>query len=129
VREFGKTDIMDQLLKLRNAKINDVINQNDDRVQPLDHGAGSGVSRWHARKRIHEVSDVIAIEAPTIGDVAGISLKVMGSYKKNTPLFMQLNEENLQYIKDTCAEQIADGTKRRVRTASSTIERKRFNKN
>jgi len=100
-RILSKTNLFQQLAQLRNENINEC------------------VCRYRAEKRItkdrnHRLSieeriqlpSTTTIEAPSIGDVTGITMKVIASSKMNSPVFMELTSTNIDYVRKACLWQI-----------------------
>ena len=113
-RPLSKTNIFEQLTKLRSDKLASLLEEN----QPQTLGVFEGMP--YKRIRISEatkkdIPTAIDIDAPTIGPVAGIRMKVLMSWKKTPPLFIELVHANVVYLKDVCEFQLKSNLVKRTR--------------
>jgi hypothetical protein len=54
--------------------------------------------------------EVDTIQSPTLGDAHGIEMKILKwLYRKNAPLYVELDAENLAYLRLACQHQIEHG--------------------
>lgn len=114
-RPLARTDVLEQLQKLREEKYNELLAG----LQPPKPEKSTGLNeeesettmgtRELAKLRVQMPKNAV-IQAPTIGDVNGIELRVTLHAKHASPLEVELLAPNLQYLADACAWQIKDGT-------------------
>jgi hypothetical protein len=51
--------------------------------------------------------EVDTIQSPTLGDAHGIEMKILKMpYRKNAPLYVELDAENIAYLRNACQWQI-----------------------
>ena len=113
-----RTDVVQQLTELRNEKIAAELAKVMQTEQPrhvLTLFAKSGKRRVKRHHRAAIPATTI-IDAPTIGDVAGIPMTVMMS-TKNASLYMECTENNVKYVRDACLSQLESGAIKRPRVS------------
>lgn len=108
-RVMSRTNVIEQLMKLRNDKISQLL------------GASPGMVSAHIEnkpKRIKtetkiEIPSTIVIDAPTIGDATSVSMTILMSWKKTAPLFVELDTVAIAYIIKACRWQLSNGAVKR----------------
>ena len=61
------------------------------------------------------MQSIVEIDAPSIGDVEGITMKVCMSWKRTAPLFVEVDPENIAYLRAACKWQMDNGDYKRRR--------------
>ena len=101
VQVLNGTDIVEQLHALRNAKVNELM-----------EAAGVVKGRFRVsrargvRMKIASLPSIIEIEAPSVGSVAGMPLKVLCG-RGREPLMIELCASTLNYLAEVVDEQIS----------------------
>ena len=110
-RLLSKTNVIEKLTALRNASI---------KLTTPDQS--EGLSAFHvAKKRKGSLKDqmgntgVGTILAPKIGDVEGIVMKILKSPKQTSPLYIELDPENIAYLNRACQWQLNHDDFKRTR--------------
>ena len=65
---------------------------------------------------LHKEIEVDTIQSPTLGDAHGIEMKILKEYRKNAPLYVELDPENIAYLRNACQWQIEHGDFKRHKT-------------
>jgi hypothetical protein len=60
--------------------------------------------------------EVDTIQSPTLGDAHGIEMKILKEYRKSAPLYVELDPENIAYLRNACQWQIEHGDFKRHKT-------------
>ena len=113
-RPLSKTDIFEQLTKLRNDKLASLLQEKQPQ-QTLSLFDGASTYKRISEATELEIPKTIDIDAPTIGPVAGIRMKVLMSWKKTAPLCIELVHANVVYLKDVCEFQLKNNLVKRTR--------------
>ena len=125
-RTLSKSTIIEQLIALR-----------EERRQELNEKGETGESNYieeasifatQRKKRPADKSalpDVISIDAPTVGDVEGITMKVMMG-KSREPLNIELTRENVLYLAKVSQQQIESGVVKNARGRHAQSEEHRI---
>ena len=118
-RALAFTDVFETIVNLRTA---DFENYEESRRPPRLEIDGIDIPTPKRRNISSEVKvgypKIVTIEAPAYGPIDGISMIILSSWNKSSPLFVELTEDNLQYMMDVCKYQIEEGDKKRIRSAS-----------
>ena len=121
-RWMARTDVIGQLVGARNHQIHVLMTKEAKAVEQMtlfDEGP--------SRKRIKiddkvDMPTTAVIDAPTIGDVKGIPMKVMMSWKKTAPLYVELTVDVISYMRSACKWQIDHGCIHRGRDQKKPSE-------
>jgi hypothetical protein len=86
-RRLSRTDVLEQLTKLRNEKLVCLKARHpQERLIMFE-----AITKRITTPEKIDIPSSVEIDEPTIGEVQGISVKVMMSWKQNAPLFVELN--------------------------------------
>ena len=106
-RPLSSTDIFEQLIALRDAQYNALAYKAME--EPTECGASLTQS---VPKRVkvpsYELPEVVTVSAPAVGDISGLSLKVVLT-RPRTALHVELTSTALSYVASVCKHQIASG--------------------
>jgi len=111
-RPLSKTNVIEQLSALRNATTVIDMPAVQDKLQAFGSMSRSAKSaNWSERKKLNSkqmtTCEVDTIQSPTLGDAHGIEMKILKwPYRKNAPLYIELDAENLAYLRLACQHQI-----------------------
>ncbi len=104
-RLLAHTDVIQQLVSLRNEKITELLTKKDDVEQLSLFDDERSTKRIKIDNKV-DMPPNVAINAPTIGDVEGIPIKVMMSWRKTAPLYVELTVDVISYMRSACQWQI-----------------------
>ena len=119
-RLLSRTDVFEQVLNARNAKVLAFVG--NLREAPMVLASVADLSR--PRRSVTRADqlvlpDTITIRTPDIGDVAGIDMEVMVAHKKLfrkcNPLFVMATPANLSYLMAACTWQMEHADIKRCR--------------
>ena len=118
-RALAFTDVFETIVNLRN---DDFENYEESHRPPRLEIDGIDIPTPKRRNISSEVKvgypKIVTIEAPAYGPIDGLSMTILSSWNKAAPLFIELTEDNLQYMMDVCKYQIEVGDKKRTGSAS-----------
>ena len=103
-RLLARTDVIQQLVTARNEKIITIKGEGD-----VEHMSLFDAEPSTKRIKVDEKVDMpttIVIDAPTIGDVDGIPIKLLLSWKKTAPLYVELTADVISYMRNACKWQL-----------------------
>ena len=118
-RMLANTDILEQIQEARNHEVDrllaaqgpeDDLGLDDDRPQ-----------QKRSKTMPDSLPDYVTVQAPTIGDVEGISMKVL-SGKYRDALWVELEASVIDYLAAAASVQITEGTIHRERSTNTTNE-------
>jgi len=115
-RPLSKTNVVEQLTALRNAKTvtNKRVQEELQAFKTTDAKENRKLQSGPLLKRKFDTSrkeiEVDTIQSPTLGDAHGIEMKILKMpYRKNAPLYVELDPENIAYLRNACQWQIEHG--------------------
>jgi len=123
-RPLSKTNIIEQLIELRNVHAT---------APPVPERLNSFAPKatprpCRANVIVDEIAGVGTIVSPTIGDVQGIEMKILGFNPgrgfnaKCAPLYVELDPENIAYLRNACQWQIDHENIKRRKTEKKVVE-------
>jgi len=120
-RPLSKTNIIEQLIELRNVHTT---------APPVNERLKSFTPKTKRPKNLllDEIAAVETILSPTIGDVQGIEMKILGFNPgrgfnaKCAPLYVELDPENIAYLRNACQWQIDHENIKRRKTEKKVVE-------
>ncbi len=117
-RSLARTDVIQKLLGLRNEKLDNIIKDMKPQDQ-LSIFEEPTVKRTQIKTKVDVPSSVV-VKAPAIGDNEGRFMRVLMSWKRTAPLYIEMDVNNLDYMRDACEWQLchANLKRRRVRKKS-----------
>ena len=121
-RPLSHTDIIENLLQLREAKYKELVGelQKDAAAQK---STGLNEEAEPARKISQAMLDQLpkfaTIDAPLVGGVASRKMQVVLESNARPPLYMELTTSNFEYLQKAVAHQIEAGTTKRKAPRSS----------
>jgi len=126
-RPLSKTNIVEQLTALRNAKMKVDIASIGAATASDDLDAFDGLAAKKPSKKARlsaAVANVgiVTILTPTIGDVQGIDMKVLGGHQKWAPLYVELDPENIAYLRSACQWQLEHEDFKRLRNKKKVVD-------
>jgi hypothetical protein len=114
---------------LRNAKANAKAPfkkaQEPTESDELSAFSGISTSRPSKKSRLSDAINtggVVTILTPTIGDVQGIDMKVLGGNQKCAPLYVELDPENIAYLRSACQWQLEHEDFKRLRNKKKVVD-------
>lgn len=119
-RPLSKTNIVEQLTALRNASADTKAEAESDEFDSF-----SGMSRPRKKQKLADAINnmgVVTILTPTIGDVQGIDMKVLGGHQKCAPLYVELDPENIAYLRSACQWQLEHEDFKRLRNKKKVVD-------
>jgi hypothetical protein len=103
-RLLARTDVIQQLVTARNENI--ITNKGEGDVEQLTlFDDEPSTKRIKVEEKV-DMPTTIVIDAPTIGDVDGIPIKLMNSWKKTAPLYVELTVDVISYMRNACKWQL-----------------------
>ena len=132
-RTLSKTDIVEQLIAVRNSKFESWYNsqipkaaETAELFEGMDDEPDSLRAVRKSRFVLATMPLEAVIQAPNVGGVEGIDMKVlMGNEKK--PLFLELSSHVIEYLRAVCLFQIKSCNIKRFRTPKN-VERRAIKK-
>ena len=127
-RPLSKTDVVERLTALRtNAVMGKPCQKKVEELQTFKTNlvqSSRDPHRNSAAKRIkrsldsvHKDIEVIIIQCPTLGDARGIEMKILKEiYRPTAPLYVELDSDNIAYLRNVCQWQIQHGNFKRHKT-------------
>ena len=122
-RPLSMTDILEQLSTLRN-KVYHELAFAPDKVEDDKEDLGLDAPTRRRAKDLSELPKIIVVEAPCVDDVPGKEMRLLLD-KPGKPLWMELNEGNLKYLKDSVGCQINSGQIKRSHPRATIEEESR----
>ena len=120
-RRFSRTNVFEVITKLRNAKIDEHTQPPEPQETLIICGGNNKPKRVSADKKLEALVS-IEVDAPAFGEVQGIAMRVMMGWKKSAPLFIELNQRNIAYLRDACQYQLDSGEIKRTRIKKRLTE-------
>ena len=127
-RPLARTDIIEQLIELRNAKHAELLAQEQGPVQrntglndDAPEASGQRISR--RLKLLPRLAKAASIEAPRVGEIDGIRMLVLLSASPTAPLYIEVKAANIEYLRQVVAYQISAGSVHRAphQSASASV--------
>ena len=124
-RPMSKTDIVNEITTRRNETIDGIIDKAKSKLgvggaaSTFDFLAKATISNYQYRavRLTLQRPDAIDVACPTIGQGgAPYQMKVLGTCRKNDPLYVELTSKNIEYFREWCEYQIRDGAIKRKRS-------------
>ena len=121
-RPLSKTNIVEQLTELRNAKT--IANEpvQEDLQSCSTVGQQRKRKQYNALIMVDKDIWVDTILSPTLGDVQGIEMKILRESAKCAPLYVELDPENIAYLRNACQWQIEHENIKRRKTEKKVVE-------
>ena len=121
-RALSRTDIVDKLADQRNKLIDEAMDAIMQKNKPHDTLAIFGEQKQPRVKAYQRVAipETMTIDAPQIGDIQGVPMRVITKHKRG-PLFVELVDRNLKYVRDACTAQIKAGGIKRYKTPMKRV--------
>jgi hypothetical protein len=112
-RTMARMDVLQQILALRNEKL-------------VWLTAACGGQGPHAKKpKLMDVKvglpSTVLINAPTIGDIEGMPMKLLLSWKQTAPLYIAMTTDNIKYMSEACKWQLENLNIKRGRDEKKQI--------
>jgi hypothetical protein len=127
-RPLSKTNVIEQLIDLRNVQTIANAPPVHDELRSFKN-ANSVKGRDRVKhKAVDEISAVATILSPTIGDAQGIEMKILGFNARQgfnakcAPLYVELDPENIAYLRNACQWQIEHENIKRRKTEKKVVE-------
>ena len=127
-RHLSRTDVVDQLRRLRNDRVVEIqLASRQMRLVLFPSKANFSarhrqVKACRERKAALQTLDAVGtITTPRIGKAERIVMKVLLSYMHNAPLYIELNADNIEYIRAACQAQLDEGCIKRNRDAKRKV--------
>ena len=132
-RPLEQTDIASRLSNIRNTKLDAMIKANVPLVVQVYGKTNIAPTKCEQKKRDLKkvkktgfmIPDVMHIDAPSIGNVPGVTMWVLCSEKHTAPLFIECTSANVEYLRAVCDHQISDGGIKRHRPSRANAVTKR----
>ncbi len=111
-RPLSKTNVIEQLIDLRNVQTIANAPPVQEELRSFKDAGCVKVRDRLKNKVMDEISEVATILSPTIGDAQGIEMKILGfnvrqGFNANcAPLYVELDPENIAYLRNACQWQI-----------------------
>ena len=97
-RVLSKTSVFEQLVSLRNDKVQELIQTKSVATENLAIFDGTAPKRTRlAADTKMGCPDTVTIRTPAIAGAIGIRMKVISSWKKTSPLFIEVDLEHITY--------------------------------
>ena len=106
-RPMSKTDIIQQLIDLRNSNIDTMMAAIAGGEPTESLFEAKSAKRFNLAQRL-QMPSTIVIQAPTIGEIAGVPMRCTAGTKRD-PMFVELTSDNIKYLRAVCNYQIASG--------------------
>ena len=114
-RPLACTDVIERLIELRNAKHAELLAQEQGSAQRNtglndDAPETSGQRSSRRVKLLAKIAKAAVIEAPRVGEIDGIRISVLLSATPTSPLYIELQAANIEYLRQVVAYQISAGS-------------------
>ena len=110
-----KKDVFDKIKAVRDEWFTEFENSKKDEIK-----SSRAKTKKVAPLLKLSLPTVVEIDAPTIGTVQSVKMRVMPSWNKSASLYIELNESNLAYLKDACHYQATHMQLKRVKLSTNS---------